>query len=154
MAWIVASFIAALVLDFVALGETFQPFNPPWTLLVLIYWCWVVPWRVGPFAGFCVGLLVDILSASVLGLHGLGGALVGFLANRLRPVFNRSVLWQQAVMALGLILVYKAVVGWMQSLFEAASLGTAYWLSSLVVLPAWPLVYTLLKELTPIRRRV
>lgn len=154
MAWIVVSFLLALVLDFIALGETLSAFNPPWTLMVLIYWCWIVPGRVGPGVGFGVGLLVDTLSAGVLGVNALGGALVGFLANKMLAMFSRSVLWQHAVMVLGLVLVHKAVVGWIQSLFDPGGLGMTYWLSALVVLPVWPLVYTLLKELTPIRRRV
>lgn len=153
MPWIVASFVVSLVLDSVALGEALQPYNPPWTLLVLVYWCWIVPARVGPFAGFCAGLLLDTLGAGVLGLHALGGALIGYLANRLRSVFNTSPLWQQALMVWGLVLVYRAVVGWIQSLFGAVEFGMTYWMSSLVVLLAWPLVYALLKELTPIKRR-
>lgn len=154
MVWILVSFLVAMVLDTIAVSDALAAFNPPWTLMVLIYWCWIVPAQVGPVTGFGVGLLLDTLSASVLGLHGLGGALVGFLANKLLPFFSRSVLWQQAVMVLGLVLVYKAVVGWIESLFQASALGMTYWLSVLVVLPVWPLVYTLLKELTPIKRRV
>lgn len=154
MIWIVVSFFLALVLDSIALGEPFQVYNPPWTLMVLIYWCWITPRRVGPFAGFCVGLLMDVLSAGILGLNALGGSLIGYVAHKLRPAFNRTSLGQQTLMVWGQILGYKAVVGWIQSLFATVDLGPAYWLSSLVVLAAWPLVYTLLKELTPIRRRV
>ncbi|MBS1270389.1 MAG: Rod shape-determining protein MreD [Gammaproteobacteria bacterium] len=153
MPWIVLSFFVALVLDSVPIGEALQAFNPPWTLLVLIYWCWIVPAHVGPFTGFFVGLLLDTMSASVLGVHGLGGSLVGFLANRLRPIFNTSSLWQQSIVVLGLVLVYKALVGWIQSFLAAENLDMTYWVSSLIVILAWPLVYTLLKELTPIRRR-
>lgn len=154
MTSIVVSFFAALVLDSVVLGEPFQAYNPPWTLMVLIYWCWTIPKRVGPFAGFCVGLLVDVLSAGTLGLHALGGALIGYAAHKLRPALNRASLAQQTLIVWGQVLAYKAVVGWIQSLFGSAELGPAYWLSSLVVLAAWPLVFTVLKELTPIRRRV
>jgi len=154
MLWVVVSFIVAMVLDSIALGAAIQPFNPPWTLMVLIYWCWIIPARVGPFTGFCVGLLLDTLSAGLLGLRALGGALVGYLANKLRPVFNRSTLAQQTLMVWGQVLVYKALVGWIQTLFGPGNLGLVYWASSLVVLVAWPLVFTILKELTPIRRRI
>lgn len=153
MPWVVVSFAVALVLDSISLGEALQPFNPPWTLLVLIYWCWIIPGRVGPFTGFCVGLLLDILGAGVLGLRALGGALIGFLANKLRPIFSTATMGQQLVMVWALVLVNKAVVGWLQSLFATEHLGITYWLSSLVVVLGWPLVYGLLKELTPIRRR-
>ncbi|MGA8258756.1 MAG: rod shape-determining protein MreD [Arenicellales bacterium] len=153
MPWVVASFAVALVLDSISLGNTFQPFNPPWTLLVLIYWCWIIPARVGPFTGFCVGLLLDTLGAGVLGLRALGCALVGLLANRLRPLFNSSSIGQQVVIVWGLVLVNKAVVGWLQTLFSSQELGLEYWISSLVAVPVWPLVYTLLKELTPVRRQ-
>lgn len=154
MAWIILSFFVALVLDSVSLGPELQPYNPPWTLLVLIYWCWLVPTRVGTFAGFCVGLMLDTLSAGVLGLHALGAALVGYLANVVRPIFATASLSQQALVAWGLVLIYKAVTGWIQNLFGPVDLGLTYWLSSLVAVPAWPLVYAMLKELTPIKRRV
>lgn len=153
MAWIVLSFVIALVLDSVSLGAALQPYNPPWTLMVLIYWCWIVPARIGVFAGFCVGLLLDTLAAGVLGVHGLGAALIGYLANLLRPIFSTATLWQQAGMVWGLVLVYKGVVGWIQTLFGPMNLGMTYWLSTLVAVLAWPIVYTLLKELTPIKRR-
>ena len=153
MPWVVVSFAVALVLDSISLGHTLQPFNPPWALLVLIYWCWIIPARVGPFTGFCVGLLLDTLGAGVLGLRALGGALVGLLANRLRPLFNSSSMGQQVVMVWGLVLINKALVGWLQTLFSREELGFEYWVSSLVVAVAWPLVHALLKELTPVRRQ-
>jgi len=154
MGWVVVSFIIALVLGSISLGPELQPWNPHWTILVLVYWCWVLPDRIGAFAGFCVGLLLDVLSGGVLGLHALGAALVGYLASVLRPMFSAAGLWQQAAVVWGLVLVYKALVGWVQTLFGPVNLGTTYWLSSLVAMPAWPLVYALLKELTPIKRRV
>lgn len=154
MPWVIASLFVALVLDSISLGAALQPYNPPWTLLVLIYWCWLLPTRIGTFAGFCVGLLLDTLSAGVLGLHALGAALVAYLASLLRPMFGAASLWQQAAVVCGMVLVYKAVVGWVQTLFGPVSLDLTYWLSSLVAVLAWPLVYALLKELTPIKRRV
>jgi len=154
MAWVIGSFFFALVLDSIALGEPFQAYNPPWTLMVLIYWCWLMPRRVGPFAGFCVGLLMDTLSSGILGLNALGGALIGYTAHKLRAVFNRSSLAQRTLMVWGQVLAYKAITGWIQSLFSPGSLGLTYWLSTLVVLVAWPLAYTLLKEVTPVRSRV
>lgn len=154
MTWVILSFMIALVLDSVSLSAELQPYNPPWTLLVLIYWCWILPARVGVLTGFCVGLLLDTLSGSVLGLHGLGAALVGYLASVLRPMFRTAALGRQAVMVWGLIVVYKVVVGWVQSLFGPVNLDMTYWLSSLVAVLAWPLVYALLKDLTPIKRRV
>lgn len=150
----VVSFFVALVLDSIVLGEPFQAYNPPWALMVLIYWCWTIPKRVGPFTGFCVGMLMDVLSAGALGLHALGGALIGYMAHKLRPAYSRASLAQQTLIVWVQVLGYKAVVGWIQTLFEPTELGPAYWLSSLVVLAAWPLVFTVLKELTPIRRRV
>lgn len=154
MPWVIVSFAAALVLDSVSLSAALQPYNPPWTLMVLVYWCWILPARVGVFAGFCVGLLLDTLSAGVLGLHALGAAFAAYLADVVRPIFSTANLWQQTAMVWALVLVYKAATGWIQTMFGPVTLGATYWLSSLVALLAWPLVYTLLKELIPIRRRV
>lgn len=154
MTWIALSFIVALVLDSISLGAALQPYNPPWTLMVLIYWCWIVPSRVGMFTGFCAGVMLDTLGGGVLGVHALGAAFIGYLAHFLRPVFSTASLGQQAMVVWGLVVVYKAVVGWVQGLFGPTSLGMTYWLSTLVVLFAWPIIYTVLKELIPIKRRV
>jgi len=154
MIWIAVSFFVALVLDSIALGEPFQAYNPPWTVMVLIHWCWMIPRRIGPFTGFVVGLLMDVLSAGILGLNALGGSLIGYVAHKLRTIFHGASLARQTLIVWGQVLVFKAVVGWIQSLFGPTDIGLDYWLSSVVVLAAWPIVFTVLKELTPIRRRV
>lgn len=154
MPWVILSVALAMVLDAVALSPAVQPWNPPWTLLVLVYWCWTLPDRIGTFAGFCVGLLVDAMHGGLLGLHALAASLLAYLATLARPVFSAASIGQQTIVVWLLVLVYRLAAGWLASLSGEVNLGWTYWLSTLSVLFAWPLVYTLLKELTPVRRRL
>ena len=57
---IVLSFVAAFLLVLLPLPGWATMYRPDWVVLVLIYWCLVEPERVGPVAGWVVGLAVDI----------------------------------------------------------------------------------------------
>jgi len=55
-------------------------FRPEWLVLVLIYWVIALPYRIGVFWGFFVGLFQDVLVGAVLGQHALAFAMVAWLA--------------------------------------------------------------------------
>lgn len=55
-------------------------FRPEWLALVLIYWVIALPYRIGVFWGFLVGLFQDVLVGAVLGQHALAFAAVAWLA--------------------------------------------------------------------------
>ena len=87
---IILSFIVAFSLPVMTLGPAYPFSHPPWSILILIFWCWHAPSKVGVLAGFFVGLLLDVVKVETLGLNALGAALIAYLACRfqfqLRPL--------------------------------------------------------------------
>ena len=71
---IALSFIIALGLAKLPMPDWAELWRPSWVALVLIYWCIAVPERTGVIAGWVVGLLVDVMSGTLLGQHGLAFA--------------------------------------------------------------------------------
>jgi len=141
--WIVTSFAAALLLNFVP----WQPVGlaPDFVALTLAFWCVRQPRLVGLGAGWLLGLLTDAGSGVLLGQHALAYSLLAFAAITLsRRVLWFSV-WGQALHVAALLLLAQGVAlavrlavgadfpGW--TLIVAPLLGAALWpLASFVLL--------------------
>ena len=135
LGWIVASFVAALLLNFVP----WQPvaLAPDFVALTLTFWCVRQPRRVGLGAAWLLGLLTDAGSGVLLGQHALAYSLLAFAAITLsRRVLWFSV-WGQALHVAALLLFAHGVAlavrlaagadfpGW--TLLVAPLLGAALW---------------------------
>ena len=68
---ILLTFVIALLLTVIPLPDWARYLRPDWVGLVLIYWCMALPERVGVTTGWFMGLLVDLLTGTVLGQHAL-----------------------------------------------------------------------------------
>jgi len=84
---IVASFVVALILDFLPWGDV--RFAPQFAAIVLVFWCVHQPLKVGLGVGWVLGLLADAGNGVLLGQHALAYALLAFLAVTLA----RRILW-------------------------------------------------------------
>ena len=65
--FIAASLIGALLLNFLPLGNS--PWVPDWVLICIVFWTIYQPRRVGVVWAFCLGLVMDIHNATLLGQH-------------------------------------------------------------------------------------
>jgi rod shape-determining protein MreD len=145
--------MAAFLLVLLPLPDWATTYRPDWVVLVVIFWCLELPDRIGPVAGWMVGLVVDITQANLLGLNALGMSLVGYLANRFYFRLRMFPWWQQAVSVLFMLLLYRALVGWIRGFFTTADLGIAYWVPCFTGMLAWPLLYLVLKDLCRVRKK-
>lgn len=84
---IVASFIGALILDFLPWPDVML--TPDFVALTLAFWCVRQPRRVGLATGFALGLLVDAGNGVLLGQHALAYSALAFAAIGL----SRRILW-------------------------------------------------------------
>lgn len=144
---IIASVVLALVLTVLPLPDPADELRPEWTALVLIYWCLALPQRVGVGVSWLVGLLQDVLQATLLGAHGLAFALVAFLTMKLHQRIRVFPLWQQALTVLMLLLTVRVLLLWIRGLTGNPGADWSYWLPALIGTLAWPLVFVLLREL-------
>ena len=65
---IVFSFFIAYLLAIVPFPEWAMNYRPEWVPMVLIYWVMALPYRIGIGSAWIVGLVLDILEGSILGL--------------------------------------------------------------------------------------
>lgn len=148
--WIALTFLVALLMMILPLPEWARPFRPQWVTLTLIYWCIALPHRVGVGTGFTLGILLDVLTGTLLGQHALGLSLVAFLAVQLHARIRVFPFWQQALAVLVLLVVEHLLALWVMGATEKTPPGLIYWVIPAIGAVLWPWVFVTLRD---VRRR-
>jgi rod shape-determining protein MreD len=147
---LVATYAVAVLLSIVPVPVWAEAFRPDWVSLVVIYWCVALPSRVGVGTGWTLGLILDVLYGSLLGLHAATKALVAYLAVRFHPQVRMFPRWQQSVAVGVLLLIGQVLVLWVRGAIGKAPETMAYWTPAIVGTLLWPWVFVILRD---IRRR-
>ncbi len=147
---IFTTLLISLVLSIMPVPDGLQVYRPQWTALVLIYWCMALPERVGVGSGFSCGLLLDILTGTLLGQHAFGLSAVAFLATKTHQRIRVFPLWQQSIFVVLLLLADRLLFLWINGTIELRSNLYHAWLPPLLGGLLWPWLFIVLRDL---RRR-
>jgi len=147
--WI--SIAAALMLTILNLPDALQPWDsrlrPDWLALVLIYWTLAIPHRYGLFTAWTSGLLLDVLTGTLLGQHALALALVVYLVQRMHMQMRVYPPWQQAALISALLLVYHFQLFWIDGATGDGELSRWRWLPILTSAIIWPFMFQVLRSI-------
>ncbi|MEC5215994.1 rod shape-determining protein MreD [Actimicrobium sp. GrIS 1.19] len=148
--FIIFSLIGAFLLNLLPWGGLVGV--PDFVALVLIFWSIHQPRKVGIGVAFCMGLLMDVHDAALLGENALVYTLLSYLA----IMIHRRVLWfpvrTQALHILPILLFTQVVQLLIRLWITGKFPGWLFFLESLVSVALWPVVTWLL--LAPQRRAV
>lgn len=144
---ILITFIIALLLTIMPLPDWLRYARPDWVGLVLIYWCLAVPDRVGVNTGWLTGLLVDLLTGTLLGQHALSLTVVAWLTLKFHQRMRLFPVWQQAVTVMVLLIVHQLLALWISRIIGHPSAPWYVWMPAITGMLIWPLVFTALRGL-------
>ena len=151
--WAMAvSFFVAFLLMLIQLPQWLFYFRPDWVALVVIYWALMSPERIGPFTGFIIGLLLDVLTVSKFGVFGLGLATLAFIVSSISQQLRVLSLWQQMVLVGLLTGLFKLLTGWFYGMVSDFTISSEYWYSLISCMLVWPFVSILMQELRRLLR--
>ena len=143
---ILLSIIIALVLQIMPMPSVADVYRPDWVLLVLSYWTLALPHRVNIGFAFFIGLVLDILLGTSMGVHSLAmSACIYVLAANYQRLRNYSV-WQQAIMIGTMSALYNLVVFWLQHLLTDIYFLFDYLWPVLTSMVIWPWIFWLLRK--------
>ncbi|KTC73395.1 Rod shape-determining protein mreD [Legionella bozemanae] len=146
-------FIVALLLSILPMPVLISAFRPPWILLLVLYIEYFLPGNFRLTTLLFVGLLLDVLLATVIGEHSFALLLVTWIASSKSRRFQFFSMMQQIFLIGFFCLLYQSIIS-----LIAALLGFNYSLftpaaSALVGMFIWPWI-RLLGEDTLLKRLV
>lgn len=144
---VLASLAIALTLTILPMPHWAAELRPQWAALTLIYWSLTRPERVGVFWAFGTGLLLDVVSGTVLGQNALALSVVAYLAIELHQRIRIFPLWQQAVSVWLLLLVERLLTVWILGATGAPTPTLWYWLPTFFGMLLWPWLSLVLRDL-------
>ncbi len=137
-AWAALTLMLAMFLAILPMPAGFEDFRPQWLALTIIFWCLTLPERIGVFWAFWSGLILDVVSGSLLGQNALSLSVVAYLTVILRPRARLFPLPQQSLFVWVLLLVERLLALWVVGASGQPMPTLAYWLPTFVGLLLWP----------------
>ena len=143
--WLVyGSFVFALIFAILPMPEMVTAARPFLLAMLLAYWIMEAPNKVGMGTAFILGLVGDLMSASLLGEQALRLVVVAFLVQRFRARLRFFPLWQQAG-AIGLLLLNdRVIVALVHWIVGAPQAGWTSWFAWIIGMVLWPWLYVFL----------
>ncbi len=145
---ILATIVVALILTLLPMPEWTGWARPAWVLMVLIYWTMTIPYQVNVGIAWTMGLILDVLTGTMLGEHALALTVVVYLTYRSHMRINMYPMIQQSFSILFFVMSYQFIIYCIQGFVGEPPLSHLYWLSSLTSMLLWPWLYVLLRDYT------
>lgn len=143
---ILFSLLIALVASIMPMPLKVDAFRPDWVLIVLVYWSLALPNRVSVLTAWVMGLLLDVLLGSVLGVHAAAMAISVYIsAVNFQKIRNFSV-WQQSLIVGVIAALYHLLVFWMQRMLTDIVFLPSYLYPVVTAMVIWPWVFLLLRK--------
>lgn len=143
---IFTTLIIALVLALLPMPDWTIWLRPAWVLLVLIYWAMSVPSRVGVGVAFVMGIVVDLMTGTLLGEHALAFTAIIYFVNRLHIRLRMYPLIQQGLCVLIFALFYQFIIYCIQGFIGNLPPSHLYWLSAVTSMLLWPWLFVLMRD--------
>jgi len=146
--WLIAlSITLALLLSVIPLPFEWRAFRPEFVALLVVYWATYSPDHFGVFSAWLCGILLDVVSLSILGQHALGLMVIAYIANLAYRRIRGYALWQQSAWALVLIGIYQLLASWTSSLVGQRIETVGFLATAALTALFWPVLVTVLRKI-------
>ena len=116
-------------------------FSPDWTQLFLIYWILAAPLSIGLLSSWRVGLVLDVVLGSTLGINALMYTLISYLVFKIQHIARYITVFQQSIVIIVILLIKFTLVLWIDSILNINNYNISLYWSCLTSALCWPLVF-------------
>ncbi|MDE0733296.1 MAG: rod shape-determining protein MreD [Gammaproteobacteria bacterium] len=147
--WVIfLTFSIAYLLAIVPFPDWAMSYRPEWVPMVLIYWVMALPYRVGIGWAWVVGLLLDILEGSILGVNALSLVILAYVTLSLHQRMRMFTTFQQSGLMLALIGLNVMICNWLQIITDqTVSSNLIFLMASVTSAIIWPSLFQLLRQI-------
>ena len=116
-------------------------FSPDWTQLFLIYWILAAPLSIGLLSSWMVGLVLDVVLGSTLGINALMYTIISYLVFKIHHIARYITVFQQSIVIIAILLIKFTLVLWIDSILSINNYNISLYWSCLTSALCWPLVF-------------
>ncbi len=148
--YVFSSLIVALLLNFLPLQGSALILRPDFVVITILFWAINQPQKIGMSLAFCIGLMMDVGNASILGQHALAYCVIVYFALIFRRRLRMFSLLQQSPQ-IGLLLFIMQIIIVLIALSSGSSFpGWHYFLATVTGALFWiPISFLLSAPLKP-----
>ncbi len=144
--WVIlASFIIALLLTTIPLPGWLNDWRPAWVAMMLIYWCIVLPERVGIGIAWLLGLMLDVHTGALLGQNALGLSVIAYLTLRLHKQIRLFPPLQQSVLICFYLLLFQFLTLWIRGIIGVPPQHWSFWAPVVSSMLLWPVFFIIMR---------
>jgi rod shape-determining protein MreD len=146
--WVIAlSLFIGFLLAIVPFPDWAMNYRPEWIPMVLIYWAMALPYRIGIGWAFVVGLLLDILEGSILGVNALALVIIAYITLSLHQRLRMFSTVQQAGLVFALVGLNLMVCHWLLIITDqTVPSNLMFLMAALTSALIWPSLFQLLRH--------
>ena len=145
---IVLSFLIAYLLAIVPFPQWAMHYRPEWVPMVLIYWAMALPYRIGIGSAWFVGLFLDILEGSILGVNAISLVVIAYVTLSLHLRMRMFSSLQQSGLVLALVGLNLMLSHWLQIITgQTISSNLMFLMAALTSAVIWPSLFQLLRQI-------
>ncbi|MBB1272887.1 MULTISPECIES: rod shape-determining protein MreD [Psychromonas] len=141
------TFFVCLVAAIFPLPIILNAFRPDWMVLVLCYWIIALPHRVNIGHAFILGLFLDLLLGSILGMHAMLLSLLAYITSINFQRFRNFTLVQTTLLLGVFIFMSKLALYWIASSMQEIVLHRHYFWSVFTSMLVWPWFFLFMRFL-------
>jgi rod shape-determining protein MreD len=134
------SFSFAAVMEVIVLPDTIRFLRPEWLVLILIYWLIRHPEKIGIVTGIFIGLLLDVMSGSYLGVHILSMSIVCYLVLTMHKRLKMFPVAQQSLVIFFIVSIQLMVVYTIRATLGSSESSMSYLWVALSSALLWPII--------------
>jgi rod shape-determining protein MreD len=139
--------LLSLIFSLILTISTFPlgSFSPDWTQLFLIYWILAIPSSIGLLTSWIVGLVLDVVLGSTLGINALMYTVISYLVLKIHHIARYITVFQQSIVIIAILIIKFTLVLWIDSILNINNYNISLYWSCLTSALCWPLVFYFLR---------
>ena len=122
-------------------------FSPDWTQLFLLYWILAVPLSIGLLSSWIVGLVLDVVLGSTLGINALMYTIISYLVFKIHHIARYITVFQQSIVIIVILMIKFTIVLWIDSILNINNYNISLYWSCVTSALCWPIVFYSLRVL-------
>lgn len=138
--------LIGLCVQIIPWSPEYNMFKPHLLMLIMVYWLIALPHRIGMGMAFLLGIILDLFSGSLLGIHAFIFSCVAYLLMFKFQLIRNLALWQQSIIIFAVSLCYNILVFLFQvSIYHTITISPLILVSSFVDGVLWIVIYLFLR---------